>query len=535
MLCAVVGLVAIAALGKDITRGGLIDPDASAHVMDGVLIHDWILAGPDAWMKPMPFAMTQYGHYPTLGIGAHYPPGFALVEAAFFLVLGVSATSARICVVFFGVIAACGTYFLVRRFAGRMAATISGVLLVVLPATTLWGRQVMLEIPLMAALVWSAVGFLWYAQRPSHARFAIVCVAALSTILFKQSGVFLICAMAMVITLLAIRGEGRVVHAIASVVIALAALGSVMATMDEACLKTVSGYHTHAPWSYAALSFYPRSLPGLVGWSVLIASVAGAVISLWRRRPVDWFLFAWMFVGLVMVSVTSLKTPRFAYLLVLPLVLWAAMAVEVVVNRIPVVKFRPVAIALIVAFAAWAGFRRPVVDGPDFGALVETNRANIEDQVVLFSGLRDGDFVFAVREHVPWRSTVIIRGSKLFYTCTAGPNLDLVSYVEGPEGVAETMRRFAFAQVYVERENRVGTPQDDWLREYLHGSGDYALAGSVLVDGVEGSCGPKVYVDRYMLVRPWQRQVDHFDIPIPRTNRSIRVDLRDGQRSGSPS
>ena len=51
-------------LGKDISVGGLRYGDTAVHAMDGVLIHDWIAAGPDAWAQPMQFAEAQYGHYP---------------------------------------------------------------------------------------------------------------------------------------------------------------------------------------------------------------------------------------------------------------------------------------------------------------------------------------------------------------------------------------------------------------------------------------------------------------------------------------
>ena len=40
-------------LGKDISVGGLRDSDSAVHAMDGVLIHDWIAAGPSAWVEPM--------------------------------------------------------------------------------------------------------------------------------------------------------------------------------------------------------------------------------------------------------------------------------------------------------------------------------------------------------------------------------------------------------------------------------------------------------------------------------------------------
>lgn len=535
LLISLVSIAGVAILGKDISRGGLLDPDASAHVMDGVLIHDWILAGPKAWVDPMEFAMTQYGHYPTLGIGAHYPPGFAVVEAGFFLVFGLSATAARMCVVFFGMVAAVGCFVLVRPIAGRTAAVLASTLLIGLPATTQWGRQAMLEIPLMASLIWAAVAFCWYLRNPTHVRFGCACIAAIATLLFKQSGVFLICAMAMTLVVQSLRSQACRAHAAVALSMAIVAIAGVLATLDAASLKTVSGYYTHAPWSLSSILYCPRNLPDQVGGVVLVAAAAGAVVS-FRLRSEFWiFLAAWAFVALVMITATSLKTPRFAYVLVLPFAIWASVAAANALSLVPVPRLRTLIAGLLVAYTAWAGFRRPVGNGPDFGALVKTHRANIEGQVVLFSGLRDGDFIFAVREHTPWRASVVIRGSKLFYTCTAGPNLDLVSYVSTPDDLAATMKRFAFTQVFIERENRVGTPQEDWLRRYLQESGDYQAADTVLVEGVEGSCGEKIYVDRYTLAQPWQRQVDHFDIPIPRTKRSIRVDLRDRGPSGKTS
>jgi GNAT superfamily N-acetyltransferase len=48
-------------LGKDISVGGLRWGDAAVHAMDGVLIHDWVAAGPEAWRHPVKFAEDQYG------------------------------------------------------------------------------------------------------------------------------------------------------------------------------------------------------------------------------------------------------------------------------------------------------------------------------------------------------------------------------------------------------------------------------------------------------------------------------------------
>jgi hypothetical protein len=529
LIAAVVGVAALAVLGKDIARGGLVDADSAAHVMDGVLIHDWVMAGPKAWTTPMLFAERQYGHYPTLGIGKHYPPGFAVVEAVFFVVFGVSGVSARLCVAFFGVLAAVGVYAFVRTIADRLAAMLAALLMIAIPATTHWGRQTMLEIPTLAVLTWSAVAFSWYLRQRTWRRFAMMAGAALLTILFKQTAVFLICAIAMALTWSSVRGRGPWSHAVCAVVVGFLSLGVMLLALDDACLKTVSGYNTFADrWSRQSLTFYLQTLPEQTGMIVLPAAALGALLTARRMSDHWWLLAAWLFTSYVMVTVASLKTPRFFFVGLFPLAVWAAFGAARCVQLLPSARLRAAAAVIGCACIACAGFARPVPDGPDFGAMVTANRERIEGKVVLFSGLRDGDFIFAVRERIPRPKAVVIRGSKLFYTCTAGPDLDLVPYVSSRGEIAEVMRRFAFESVFVERDNRVGTTQDDWLREYLSESGDYARVGSFVVESARNRCASDVLVDVYSLTRPWQRQVDYFDIPVPRTRRSIRVDLRSG-------
>ena len=536
LIAVIIAVTAVLVLGKDFTRTSFGDADASAHAMDGVLIHDWLSAGPDAWFRPMRFAEQQYGHYPTLGIGQHYPPGFAVVEAAFFGVFGVSAATARLCVAFFGALAAVGAYAFVRRFADRATATMAAGLLIAIPGTTLWGRQTMLEVPTLAVLIWSAVGVSWYFQQRSWSRFGLMAGAALATIFFKQTAVFLICAIAMTLIWSAARKRGSWSHAFCAIALGLGSLVVMLFALDDASLKTVSGYDTFADrWSARTLTFYLRTLPEHTGKIVLLASAAGALLSLRRLGDHGWFLASWLFVSLVMVTVASLKTPRFFYVGLFPIVVWAAILAGWCLRFVKHPRWQASAAVVATAYIAWCGFTRPAPDGPEFGSIVSAARDRIEGRAVLFSGLRDGDFVFAVRERIPWQKTVVIRGSKLFYTCVAGPDLEFVPYVDSPNEVSEIMRRFAFETVIVERDNRTGTAQDDWLREYLDDSGDYVQVGSYVAQSADSPCRSDLLVDVYALNRPWTRQVDHFDIPVPRTRRSIRVDLRRLQATEQPS
>ena len=123
---------------------------------------------------------------------------------------------------------------------------------------------------------------------------------------------------------------------------------------------------------------------------------------------------------------------------------------------------------------------------------------------------------------------MVIRGSKLLYTCTAGPDLDLVSYADDEAQLAATMRRLAFPYVFVEREDVVGTPHDGWLRNYLANSGDYRRFARHEFPVQQRSCRMATAVDVYELTRPMPRTVAFVDLPMPRTGRSIRVSLEAG-------
>ena len=526
LLCALVVVV----FGKDISVGGLHDADSAAHAMDGVLIHDWVAAGPKVWGDPMRFAEAQYGHYPTLGIGSHYPPGFAVVEAGFFAVFGISAITARLCVVFFGVLAVLGAYAFVRPMTDRLTAAIACVLLVTFPASTTWGRQIMLEVPTVAVLIWAAVAMRFYLERPSGRRLAIVLAASCVAILFKQTGIFLVGAVALTIAFCCVRGQVRAGHVLVAVIIAVGALFVVINSLDEACAKTLSGYDSYGDkWGYEAISFYLVKLPSQTG--VLALVLAGVGLFFIRRlgAAMAVFLLAWFVVSYAMVTTASLKVPRFFFVGLFPVAVLGAIGAARLLTPFAKPAVRTAAAMVLAATLTGAAWGRSIEHAPDYGSVVAGLRSDLDGQAVLFSGLRDGDFVFAVRQHVPWRRSTVIRGSKLLYTCTAGPDLDLVSYVSSPMAVADRMRELAFQYVFVERVNVVGTKPDDWLRTYLNLSGDYErVATHVFETDAADSDRGDVTVDVFRLAKPIKRSVEYFDIPMPRTNHPIRVKLGDG-------
>lgn len=519
-------LATIALLGNDIGVGGFRHGDSAVHAMDGVLIHDWVAAGPPSWWSPMQFAREQYAHYPTLGIGRHYPPAFALVESVFFAVFGISVHSARMCVVFFGMIAVTGTYVLVRSFADRWTAFLAGVALVTLPATLWWGRAVMLELPTLAALIWVGVAFVYYVRRPTAVRLAVLLVGAVGTVLFKQPAVFLIAAVAMALVGGALLGKVKPSHSILAVVTSLIAIAVTAASLDGHGSQLLRGDATFADrWSWSALAFYLVEFPRQLG-VVLLAVALPGVILLYRRSPMSAVLMtSWVFVCLALLAVADYKNTRFLFLALYPFTVWAAVSIGqlrlLVRGTLPrtAVWLLPAAACCVVAATTPTELR------PDYGSVVAANRDRIMGRAVLFSGLRDGDFVFAVRQHLPLRQAVVIRGSKLLYTCNGRPDLDFVSHVATPEQLDTLMRRFAFRYVFIERENKMGLREDGLLRKYLaDGSAYRRIARRVYEMGPRRTYRDTT-LDVYEAVEPMSRGVDVFDISVPRSGEWIRVDL----------
>ncbi len=525
-ICGLTMLLAAVVLTKDISTGGFRHGDATAHAMDGILIHDWIAAGPDAWFAPTEFAERQYAHYPALGIGRHHPPGYAMVEAGFFAAFGVSIFSARLCAVCFGMIAAAGTYTFTRFWADRLTAALASIILLTLPATTTWGRQNMLEVPTLAVMIWAAVALAWYLRQPTGRRLACVITAAIAAIFFKQPAVFLMSAVALTVVYVAVKRRCHPAHAVVAVVLAVFVTTGTVLSLGGAGRKVLSGFATFSDrFSFAALTFYARQFPHQVSWPVLMAAILGIAFS-WRRlRTVHLFLIAWLLACYAMLTIADYKNPRFLYFALFPPAVWAAFAAGAILARVRTIRLRFALAGAAAAACCAVALTRPVKLRPDYGPVVQAHRDKIEDHVVLFSGLRDADFIFAVREHLPWRRSIILRGSKLLYNCNVLTELDFVSKVSTTNDVAGILDHYAFRHVFVERENKLNINEDALLREYLSTARAYRLAASHPLQAHPAPTKRDVTIDVYEAHRPRQRLAESVDIDLPNAALTIRVDL----------
>jgi len=392
--------------------------DAPRHAMDGAFYHDMARTLPVTHARQ--WAEGYYLQYPAVTV-LFYPPLFALVEALFFSLFGVSHAVAQLTVSAFCLGAAWGAYWLSRRWVGRIPAFATALLFVGTPAMAFWGRQVMLEIPAFAFLVWSCYFFFRYLDSGKGRDLYLVVVFTLAGLYTKQSIIFIVPAY--LVTLCYVyrkrifrRPEVWWSAALFTVgIVPLLVFTWLWGRMNVH--QSVGGdWVEYSRRSFAGWTYVGRQLPYQVGWPVLALAVvycAGVILRKEWRLPAPALVFfaAWLLSGYIFFTLIALKEPRHSIFLVFSLAFLSILAIL----RVLPAGFGPYAVA---AFAlgvfthTLATEQVPYVSGYRAAAQYVCSLAP-PDSVVLFSGLRDGSFIFNVRSIPECKNITVIRSDKL--------------------------------------------------------------------------------------------------------------------------
>ena len=196
IVAAASALLATSPLGGDFAWS-----DAPRHALNAAFLKDLILALP---RHPVTWAEAYYLHYPSLSI-LFYPPLFYVFEAAAFAVLGVTQFAAQATVALFYALLGLGLYRLTRLWASRPAALGAALMLMGMPELALWGRQVMLDVPAMAWLVWGVYAFARFLKFDRGGDLALAAVLLLAALYTKYNIAFI--AAVLLLTLAVARGR----------------------------------------------------------------------------------------------------------------------------------------------------------------------------------------------------------------------------------------------------------------------------------------------------------------------------------------
>ena len=404
-------LLATSPLGGDFAWS-----DAPRHALNGAFLKDLIAALP---RHPMAWAESYYLQYPSLSI-LFYPPLFYVFEGAAFAVFGVTQFAAQATVVLFYTLLGLGLYRLTHLWASRPAALGAALMLMGMPEAALWGRQVMLDIPAMAWLVWGVYAFACFLKFDRGRDLALAAVLLLAALYTKYNVAFIV--VALLPTLVAARGRSllrdrRLWWTVAAAAVgALPALG-LLSTFGSANLQSAADLSGELPrWSLAAWSFYPALLPQIVGWPVLGLAIAGLAALVAGRIPAlkgwpAWLLVGWALIGYAFFTAIAVREPRHLMTALPPLAVLAACALEQLAPRR---VGGTVALVVGVGVLAWTLAHDPVPIVTGYQQMADYVADGVPANArVLFSGYRDGNFVFDLRTRGDRRDISTIRADKL--------------------------------------------------------------------------------------------------------------------------
>ena len=432
----------------DLPRRGDIDwPDASRHALNGAFVLDFIQQLP--WRHPIEFAYDYYRQWPALTI-LFYPPLFYGILAVVYAVFGVSEASALLTELAFLFLLAWGAFRLSRHWLDPPPALAVALLLLGAPEMAFWGRQIMLDVPAYAFLVWAAeflVRHLKSGQKWPLFGAVICAVAAAYT---KYNAIFFVVPIA--ISLLYAYGW-RVFRQRA--VLQAAALGAALLlplvgiffafgsyNLDQAA--AFSGAEA-SRWNIAELTYYARIMPSVISWPTLalaclyvLALPFAPALRLARADAI--FLGSWLLVGYAFYSMVAVKEPRHILFITYPLALAAVLLIDGTLAKI---SFRyAVSLVFAAAILAWTLTTGtvPAVAGMREAAESVAQLAPPETNVA-FWGSRDGTFVYGMRAYSGRRDLGVIRLDKILLS-------DVTVYLEhgfkenviGPDELTDTLR-----------------------------------------------------------------------------------------------
>ena len=495
--CKAIVFLATLAIGLPrIAQGGLGWSDAPNHLFDGVFLLEFLRAQPLEAARQ--WAEQFYLRHPILGIIVYYPPGYAMVEAGIFSILGVSVFAARLTVLLFALGATPLAYALGRRWFDRATGLFAALLLVTCPHGRLWLADVMLEWP---ATFWILAALYAYqkdrdTRRPwwTLAWGAAVVMAFLT----KQTAGFILPVMLLHALIEDVRAwrearrskrepESAKSQKRPSAMDGLPA-SSLATSQHPAYLARPTmwislGISSAVIATYSAFARPYAALPVLLlkpnldfsgmahwpaeilGWPLLPIAALGfltLLIGTWRgpRGLILLWFVAWTGFSLVIAA----KEPRYFFFSIAPLCLAAPRFLMRAGRRDEADSTdRPLAwrtdgprlvlLTLLVVAQAALSLQKDTGPLPDYTSAVAALAERPDADVVLVDAVRDGQFILDAYRNPSTRERIIpLRASKVLYARAAREKYNYQQFVNTPGEIVDLLNRYGIRYLVIESQ-----------------------------------------------------------------------------------
>ena len=418
IVCFVVAILFVTGAPVD---GAFFWADSPRHALNGVFIMDMLKDMPTS--DPVGYAYDYYSQFPALTI-LFYPPLYSFILAPFYAIFGVSQETALlagfICYCFF----ASGIYHFARFWLTPFASFGATFILCTAPEIAFWGRQVMLEIPVYAFMVWSAYYLTRYINS-NQIKYLYFSSALLVLAAYVKSPVVFI-SLPYLIILFQNQGFKVFKDKHYYIILALAALSLIPLAyitfefgQSNIQAATDSPEAINDTFTLEILSWYLIRIPDQLGWGATVGIfVALAAFILWTKNKMNAaknssLLILWFVIGYIFYTLIELKLIRFSIHMLLPLALFIGFACDKINEKKAHLGNYFIAIIMILTIAETM-IARPVEYVAGYNNIVrKVTKLAPKNSNILFSGYRDGSFIFAMRAIGERPDVSTVRSDKL--------------------------------------------------------------------------------------------------------------------------
>lgn len=513
-------LVTVVLSTKGIDQGDFWFSDDTRHAMDGVFVLDFIKDFPV--FNSYDYITQYYAKYPALGIGV-YPPFFALVEAVFFGLFGISVITAKLTVLFFALIALIYWFRLVRLIFDEKVAFYSALLFITTPLIVKWSRAVMLEMPALAMGIMSVYFFYNFIElrKPRHGYYLIL--ATVAAIYTKQTAIFLIPVFffyfilskkyKMLLSMRVIIISFAIFLLILPLSIFTIKYGS--SNISQVVFQNPSKEPLlgliFSHWSFYPIKLFKDNKPILI---LSIITILLLFIKNKKNIQKVTIFFALALGFYVTFSYISSKDVRYSCFWIPPFTLFAAL----IINEIPrgIRKTYIVSILLVCLclyqFIISYNLYNPSISGYDKAAQYIMEN---EVDTVFFqgSGVGTGSFVFNIRELDTDRRMVVFRGDKILASSSLYPNRSLVEHVKDRDDVYALLNAYGSKYYVIEEFADYNISAYKMLRDVLESS-NYTLVKKINKKTSKGKLKGSILI--YKLSREGTRTYTSLQNPLPK-------------------
>jgi hypothetical protein len=474
---ALAGVLAASALAIGIGVIGITDEayvslqgDMPRYLMNGVYFHDLAVDRPFGSVSQLiEYTQLYYARYPALSLG-HHPPLLSMVEAPIFGLLGVSTASARLVILFFFVVAVAFLYLLVSDICGPVAGLLAAALFATSPSIVIAARSVLSETPALALVLVSAYCLHRFCATGRRRLLVGFVLASTLSLYAKQLSIFVFPAyLGTALVSLGIRRFLK--RDIVVAIFGIAVLAMPLIPMTFALSQT------NVAWAIRGAGRATRepgeilltAIEGQFGWQVLLLSLAGGALALYKRDRRLLLFLLWVpgvLLGLLLFG--RIDPPRYSvYWIPALCALAASLTTAWRDRRVSVPIFVAALLALSVQVSA--SIRMDVVRAEGYEEAAQFVLQMNPGPTVLFSGDVDtGFFTFFVRKHDPERRLVVLRSDKILTTSFVG-RMSVGDRITHPREIYEILHRFGVKFIVIE-DRPSQSHVLEWLREELRSS-----------------------------------------------------------------